>query len=98
MRVTAQEGSDPLAYDSPLLITELVPNTANVDGSDAYEFFEIYNASDAAIDLRQYHFIYVNGTKETEWELADDIQLEAGKVLTVWVRNDAVGKRAAQRR
>lgn len=80
----------PLAYDSPLLITELVPNTANVDGSDAYEFFEIYNTSDAAIDLRQYHFIYVNGTKETEWELADDIQLEAGKVLTVWVRNDAV--------
>ncbi|MEI3147268.1 MAG: hypothetical protein V8T10_04695 [Merdibacter sp.] len=67
MRVTAQEGSDPLAYDSPLLITELVPNTANVDGSDAYEFFEIYNASDETIDLRQYHFIYVNGTKETEW-------------------------------
>ena len=32
----------------------------------------------------------MNGTKETEWELADDIQLEAGKVLTVWVRNDAV--------
>lgn len=90
MRVTAQEGSDPLAYDSPLLITELVPNTANVDGSDAYEFFEIYNASDETIDLRQYHFIYVNGTRETEWQLADDIQLEAGKVLTVWVRNDAV--------
>ena len=34
-----------------------------------------------------YHFIYVNGTKEAEWILEDDIQLEAKKTLTVWIQN-----------
>ena len=58
------------------------PNTVNVDGSDAFEYFEVYNASNQTVDLKDYHFIYVNGTKETEWILEGDIQLEAKKTLT----------------
>ena len=75
---------------SPILITEIVPNTENVGGSDAFEYFEIYNTTDRTVDLSQYSFQYVNGSTVTEWELADPaIQLGARETLTVWVKNDA---------
>ena len=67
-----------------------MPNTDNVDGSDAYEYFEIYNVSDFDIDLSDYHFLYDNGSTVAEWQLEDAITLKAKETLTVWVRNDAV--------
>ena len=84
------ETADSVKYQSPLLLTEFVPNTGNVSGSDAFEYFEVYNASNQTIDLKDYHFIYINGTKETEWILEDDIQLESKKSLTVWIQNEEV--------
>lgn len=84
------ETADSVKYQSPLLLTEFVPNTVNVSGSDAFEYFEVYNASNQTIDLKDYHFIYINGTKETEWILEDDIQLESKKSLTVWIQNEEV--------
>ena len=87
-----QRTTDSVKYQSPLLLTEFVPNTVNVDGSDAFEYFEVYNASNQTVDLKDYHFIYVNGTKEAEWILEDDIQLEAKKTLTVWIQNEKSDK------
>lgn len=84
------ETADSVKYQSPLLLTEFVPNTVNVNGSDAFEYFEVYNASNQTIDLKDYHFIYINETKETEWILEDDIQLESKKSLTVWIQNEEV--------
>lgn len=84
------ETTDSVKYQSPLLLTEFVPNTVNVDGSDAFEYFEVYNASNQTVDLKDYHFIYDNGSKETEWILEDDIQLDAKKTLTVWIQNEKV--------
>ena len=75
---------------SPILITEIVPNTDNVGGSDAYEYFEIYNAGEQAVDLSQYRFMYDNGNSVKEWVLADSaLILNAHETLTVWVKNQA---------
>ncbi|SFC91009.1 Lamin Tail Domain [Bacillus sp. OV322] len=38
-----------------LLITEVVPDTDNYSGYDAYEYVEIYNNSDKEVDLQGYH-------------------------------------------
>ena len=88
--VLIDAGDTTIAYASPLLLTEVVPNTDNVGGSDAYEYFEIYNVSDFDIDLSDYHFLYDNGSTVAEWQLEDAITLKAKETLTVWVRNDAV--------
>ena len=75
---------------SPILITEIVPNTDNVGGSDAFEYFEIYNAADQPVDLSQYKFMYDNGSKVTQWKLEDpSLTLNAHETLTVWVKNAA---------
>ena len=85
-----QDAAAEKQLTSPILITEIVPNTANVGGSDAFEYFEIYNASDRAVDLSQYQFLYDNNGKVSEWELADpDLILGAHETLTVWVKNGA---------
>lgn len=88
--VLIDAGDTTIAYASPLLLTEVVPNTDNVGGSDAYEYFEIYNVSGFDIDLSDYHFLYDNGSTVAEWQLEDAITLKAKETLTVWVRNDAV--------
>lgn len=86
---TVKEASQK-ELSSPIVISEIVPNTANISGSDGYEYFEIYNTTDRKIDLNQYKFVYVNGTKETEWKLSHpSIQLEGHQTLTVWVKNTA---------
>src|SRR5690606_18916233 len=41
--------TDPDSTGPILQITEVAPDTANVSGSDAYEYIEIYNASDAPV-------------------------------------------------
>ena len=67
--VLIDAGDTTIAYASPLLLTEVVPNTDNVGGSDAYEYFEIYNVSEFDIDLSDYHFLYDNGSTVAEWQL-----------------------------
>ena len=42
------------APGTPLMLTELVPDTDNENGADAYEYFEITNVSDRAVSLDQY--------------------------------------------
>ncbi|MFR2987462.1 MAG: hypothetical protein ACLTMR_01150 [Faecalibacillus sp.] len=36
-------------FASPLLISELSPNSTNVSGSDAYEYLQIFNVSDQSV-------------------------------------------------
>lgn len=89
--VTVNKQGEKPEFPAPILITELVPNTANVDGSDAFEYFEIYNASEKTVSLGDYAFWYDNGKSVTEWELADkEMTVEPGKSVVVWVKNDAV--------
>ena len=41
-----------------LTITEIIPDTSNVNDADAYEFIEIYNNSNQDIDLKDYKLYY----------------------------------------
>ena len=41
-----------------LLITELVPDSTNVGTADGYEFIEVYNNTDQAIDFSNYKIRY----------------------------------------
>ena len=60
--VTVNKGA--VEFASPLLISELSPNSANVSGSDAYEYLQIFNVSDQSVAVNNYQLVYVNGDKE----------------------------------
>lgn len=51
-----------------LLITELVPDSDNVNGADAYEFVEVYNNSGRDLDFADFKLVY---NTSTEWPLAE---------------------------
>ncbi|WP_181438742.1 lamin tail domain-containing protein [Paenibacillus sambharensis] len=51
--LVSEQLNDPSA-PANLLITELIPNTANYAGLDAFEFIELYNASPHEVDLKGY--------------------------------------------
>ncbi|MBO1902914.1 lamin tail domain-containing protein [Leucobacter weissii] len=92
--------TDP-ELDAPLLqITELAPDTANVSGSDAYEFVEVYNASDAPVSWGDYtlNYLYTDNdltspvaTSSTLWpSVPADPVIQPGKTLVLWVKNPTV--------
>lgn len=74
------------APGTPLMLTELVPDTDNENGADAYEYFEITNVSDRAVSLDQYQIIY-NVTDLWEPD-QDGIVIEPGQSLLLWIIND----------
>lgn len=78
----------------PLLITEVVPDTANVDGADAYEFIEIYNNTTEAIDFNDYTLRYRYPNTSAENDLLwgppldqEDIIIPSGETIVLWVIN-----------
>lgn len=80
----------------PLLITELVPDSTNVDGSDGYEFVEVYNNTDQTIDLTDYKLIYrhTDTNEDEEWSLGSNpILIPSQQTIAIWVMN---GKNAAK--
>ncbi|HWV50492.1 MAG TPA: lamin tail domain-containing protein, partial [Microbacterium sp.] len=89
--------TDP-ALAAPLLqITELAPDTANVDGADAFEFVEVFNASDAPVDFSDYtlSYLYTDNALTTPvtlnatlWPASpDDVVIPAGGTLVAWIVN-----------
>lgn len=77
-----------------LVITEILPDSANVDGSDAYEFIELYNNSNQDINLKDYKLYYHytdTGSDTIWWETDEDTILETGKTLIFWVKNSKNG-------
>lgn len=86
----AESTESAAELSAPILITEIVPNTDNVGGSDAFEYFEVYNAGNQPVNLDQYGFWYDNGSKVKQWTLNHEgLVLGAGETLVVWVRNAA---------
>lgn len=72
-----------------LLLTELVPDTANVSGSDAYEFIEVYNNSDATINFKDYKLSYEYDDTAATWApvFTGDMPIPAGQAIVLWVTN-----------
>ena len=68
---------------SPVLITEIVPNTDNMNKLDAYEYYELMNISDQDVNLSDYNIVYVNDTKTSIWKTNVQV-LPAGEKMLVW--------------
>ncbi|OZI13538.1 hypothetical protein CEW92_01550 [Bacillaceae bacterium SAS-127] len=76
-----------------LLITELVPDTTNVNKKDGYEFIEIYNNSDQPVSLKDYQLVYRypsgDNKPDLKWEFKEDKTIPAQGTIVVWVKNGA---------
>lgn len=84
----AMEGID--YNDLPrLLITEIAPNTINVDGADGYEYIEIYNNSNQNINLKDYKLLYDTGSKGYDWDISTDCTIGSKEVALAWITNTA---------
>ncbi|MBP1083977.1 MULTISPECIES: lamin tail domain-containing protein [Bacillus] len=74
-----------------MLVTEVTPDTANVNGADGYEFIEIYNNTNQDINFKDYKLRYRYGTdpgSDVIWEsVPDDVVISAGKTLVFWIIN-----------
>lgn len=87
------KGSDDDQKQPALLITELLPDSKiNSNGSDAYEFIELYNNSDKAIDLKDYkiHYHYPDDGDDSDliWaSVPDSVSIPSGKTLVFWIIN-----------
>ncbi|QGQ98746.1 hypothetical protein EHS13_29645 [Paenibacillus psychroresistens] len=96
--VAIGDGSYDYTKVPPLMVTELVPDSANVTGvsSDAYEFIEVYNNTDKIINFKNYKLIYrymdSNPIKDVEWSTGgQNILIPAQKSIVLWVINSANG-------
>jgi hypothetical protein len=86
---------DPTVVTAPLQITEVLPDSStNLDGSDAFEFVEIYNATSSAIDFSDYSINYVypgeGTTEETSslWPAVPaNVVIPGGETLVFWIKN-----------
>ncbi|WP_170169114.1 lamin tail domain-containing protein [Mesobacillus subterraneus] len=69
-----------------LLITELIPNTDNYAGYDAFEYFELYNNSPDPIDLNGYRFASHTWDKQIDGTHI----LKPWETVVIWTRTSAV--------
>lgn len=49
---------------APILVTEVVPNTDNLNSLDAYEYFELTNITDQSVDMENYDLVYLMVRKQ----------------------------------
>ncbi|WP_313636517.1 lamin tail domain-containing protein [Paenibacillus sp.] len=80
----------------PLLITELLPNSTNVKGtsSDAFEFIEVYNNTDAPIDFKNYKIYYrypdKGNASDVKWpSTKENFKIPAQQSVVFWIINSA---------
>ncbi|WP_400243725.1 lamin tail domain-containing protein [Niallia sp. JL1B1071] len=78
-----------------LLVTEVVPDSANVGTADGYEYIEIYNNTDRAINFKDYKIQYrYNADPATDvvWpSIPADVVIEPQKTLVFWIINGQNG-------
>jgi Lamin Tail Domain/Calcineurin-like phosphoesterase len=89
--------------DTPILqITEVAPNTANVNGADGYEFIEVYNATNTPLNFGDYTLAYLypnadlTNSSVALWPTTpSDPVIQPGGTVVVWVKNNANGSLTA---
>lgn len=86
--------ADPNLEAPILQITEVAPDTTNVDGADAYEFIEVYNGSDAPISFGDFtiNYLYITAdraiTNSALWPaVPSDPVIQPGRTLVLWIKN-----------
>ena len=91
IRIEAKEIEKIDTMKAPnLTITEILPDSSNVGGADAYEFVEIFNNADKSINLKDYRLYYTypdTGVQNVWWETREDKILESGQSIVFWIKN-----------
>ncbi|QHA90718.1 metallophosphoesterase [Bacillus sp. N1-1] len=77
-----------------LLVTEVVPDSTNVNGADGYEFIEVYNTTNQAINFQDYKIQYRYPMDGPEADLIwaaqkEDITISSGQSMVFWIINSA---------
>ncbi|WP_084552346.1 lamin tail domain-containing protein [Bacillus cihuensis] len=74
------------------LVTEVVPDSANVGGADGYEFIEIYNNTNKDINFKDYKMQYRYGedpNSDVIWEsVPDNVVIKSRETLVFWIINE----------
>lgn len=75
-----------------LVITEILPDSKNVNGADAYEFIEVYNNSNREVSLKDYKLYYNYPDKgdasDVLWvDINDDVKIKSGETVIFWIKN-----------
>ncbi|MBN9654044.1 lamin tail domain-containing protein [Halobacillus sp. GSS1] len=88
----------PAEYDAqklpPLLITEVVPDSSNVNGLDGYEYVEVYNNSSRDIDFKDYKLRYRYPMEGPAADLLwspeqKNVIIPSGQSIVFWIKNTA---------
>ncbi|SMG11493.1 S-layer homology domain-containing protein [Paenibacillus aquistagni] len=79
---------------SPMLITELLPNSSNVGDADGYEFIEIYNNTDNDINFKDYKIFYRYTDSGPDADVVwptdrEDLMIRSKQTMVFWVINKA---------
>ncbi|SDM28431.1 lamin tail domain-containing protein [Sediminibacillus halophilus] len=81
-----------------LLVTEVVPDSTNTGSADGYEFIEVYNNTNQAINFQDYKLQYRYGTdpeSDVLWpSVPDDVVIPSGETLVFWVINGENGSQS----
>jgi len=80
---------------TPLVVSEVMPDTVNVGGADGYEFIEVANTSSREVDFGndytiRYHYPASGDSSDVVWApVQQDLRIPAGGTLVLWIRNGA---------
>ncbi|MFI8707637.1 lamin tail domain-containing protein [Bacillus sp. NPDC077411] len=86
---TVQHQVEDYTKNRPVMITELMPDTINVNGKDGYEFIEIYNNSSEAIQLKDYKLIYqYSETGSEDWNFTENATIPSKETRVFWIKNE----------
>ncbi|WP_169796228.1 metallophosphoesterase [Sanguibacter suarezii] len=84
----------PAAATPSLMITEALPDSINMGGSDGYEFVEIYNPTNRSINFSDYVLRYLypledlTNSSVVDWlSTPTDPVVAPGATLVLWIKN-----------
>ncbi|MGH1144981.1 lamin tail domain-containing protein [Bacillus pseudomycoides] len=86
---TVERHVEDYTKNRAVMITELMPDTINVNGKDGYEFIEIYNNSSEAIQLKDYKLIYkYSETGSEDWNFTENATIPSKGTKVFWIKNE----------
>lgn len=90
--VTIELGNVDFSKLSPLMVTEIVPDSTNVGTADGYEFIEIYNNTDQTVNFKNYkiQYRYTDSGPDADvvWPTdSEELLIPSKKTLVFWVIN-----------
>ncbi|WP_353856673.1 metallophosphoesterase [Bacillus sp. Bos-x628] len=82
---------EDLSQIPDLLITEIVVNSKNRQGKDAFEFIEVYNTTHSPISFQHYQLRYRNPAQDTEMDEiysfhSNPVTISPGKPYVFWLK------------